>query len=72
MLFKFLRNKKNRETIVIVGTQETNLDRGHISWNSPIAKAVMKKKSGDTIEVITPAGLQEIKILSVSYKVIEN
>ncbi len=61
-------NKDNEETtITIVGTDEVDLDRGHVSWISPIARALIKARDGDTVTLRTPAGPEDIDILSVTY-----
>jgi len=44
-----------------------NLDVGHVSWISPIARALLKAKVGDTVTLHTPAGVQQIDILDVRY-----
>lgn len=56
------------EEIVIVGKDETDLKKGHISWVSPLAKAITKSRAGDEVTMNTPSGLQLLKILSVLYK----
>jgi len=54
-------------TITIVGVDEVDLDKGHVSWVSPIAKALIKAKLGDCVKIQTPNGLAEIEILDVQY-----
>jgi transcription elongation factor GreB len=58
----------NETTIRIVGVDEVDLERGYVSWVSPIAKALIKAKVGDTVRIQTPSGPKEIDILSVSYE----
>ena len=41
--------------------------KGFISWNSPIARALLNHKTGDIVRVETPNGNEKIKILSVAY-----
>jgi transcription elongation factor GreB len=53
--------------VTIVGVDEVNLDKGHVSWISPIARALLKAKVGDTVSLHTPAGLQQIDLLDVRY-----
>ena len=55
----------------IVGTDEIDLGKGDVSWRSPIAKALLKKKAGDTVVFRRPSGEVEITIVSVSYAVTE-
>ncbi len=54
--------------IRIVGVDEVDLDKGYVSWISPIAKALIKAKVGDTVRIQTPAGIKEIDILEVRYE----
>ena len=55
-------------TITIVGVDEVDLDKGHVSWVSPIAKALIKARLGDCVKIQTPTGPTEIEILGVQYK----
>ena len=52
----------------IVGIDETDLDKGRISWTSPLAKAVFDTAEGDVIAFKTHAHEEEIEIVSVCYK----
>lgn len=61
-------SKETVEKIVIVGKEETDLKKGHISWVSPIARALLKRKAGDEVTMKTPSGFQILKILSVVYR----
>jgi len=57
------------ETIItIVGVDEVDLDQGHVSWVSPIAKALIKARLGDCVRIQTPTGPTEIEILDVQYR----
>ena len=58
----------NETRIRIVGVDEVDLDKGYVSWISPIAKALIKAKVGDTVKIQTPVGTKEIDILEVEYK----
>jgi transcription elongation factor GreB len=46
---------------------EVDLDKGHVSWISPIARALIKAREGDTVALRTPTGVEQIDILSVIY-----
>jgi len=46
---------------------EVNLEVGYVSWISPVARALLKAKIGDTVALHTPAGVQQIDILDVRY-----
>ena len=54
-------------SITIVGVDEVDLEIGHVSWVSPIAKALIKAKLGDCVKIQTPTGPTEIEILDVQY-----
>ncbi|SMC31044.1 transcription elongation factor GreB [Polynucleobacter kasalickyi] len=54
--------------IKIVGVDEINIEQGLISWISPIAKAMIKKKIGDEVVLNTPDGQQTLEILDVMYE----
>ncbi|SPB16106.1 transcription elongation factor GreB [Caballeronia novacaledonica] len=55
------------KTVTIVGVDEVNLELGYVSWISPVARALLKAKTGDTVALHTPAGVQQIDILDVRY-----
>lgn len=55
------------QTVTIVGKDETEPSQGRISMDSPIARVLLKKKVGDLVLAITPAGEDELEILSISY-----
>ena len=58
-------------TISIVGIDEINMDKGYVSWISPIAKTLIKAREGDTVRLKTPTGTKELEILSVIYQKLE-
>jgi transcription elongation factor GreB len=60
-----------QQTYSIVGVDEIDLTRGHVSWVSPIAKAMMKAREGDTVMLATPGGLRELEIIEVAYRAID-
>src|SRR6266403_5128964 len=55
------------KTVTIVGIDEADLDRGQVSWISPIARALMKAREGDIVELRTPAGIEHIEVLDIRY-----
>ncbi len=59
--------RSKETTITIVGVDEVDLDQGHVSWVSPIAKALIKARIGDCVKIQTPTGPTEIEILDVQY-----
>ena len=63
-----LRSAKDGErTVSIVGIDEIDTARGYISWVSPMARALLKAREGDTVTLRTPAGAEEIDIVEVRY-----
>ena len=54
--------------VSIVGIDEVDLDRHHISWVSPLAKALMQAKEGDRVELRAPGGTEQLEILEVRYE----
>ncbi|HEX3097264.1 MAG TPA: transcription elongation factor GreB [Usitatibacter sp.] len=57
-------------TVRIVGIDETDPARHYVSWISPIARALIKAREGDTVRVRTPGGDEEVEILEVRYEAI--
>ncbi|HEX2605044.1 MAG TPA: transcription elongation factor GreB [Oxalicibacterium sp.] len=55
------------QTVTILGIDEIDPLNGKISWISPVARALTKAREGDTVVLKTPAGLEELTILDVSY-----
>lgn len=56
------------ETYTIVGEYEADADNKKISITAPIARALIGKSVGDSVEVRTPKGLRIYEILEISYK----
>jgi transcription elongation factor GreA len=54
-------------TLQIVGEHEADIERNLINMNSPIARALIGKEEGDSVEVRTPGGVKDYEILSVKY-----
>ncbi|OGA40122.1 MAG: transcription elongation factor GreB [Betaproteobacteria bacterium RIFCSPLOWO2_12_FULL_68_19] len=62
-----IRGKEGEKQIRIVGVDEVDPARGHVSWISPIARALLKARAGDTVTLRSPAGEESLEILEVSY-----
>ena len=61
-------DSQDRErTVRIVGVDEARSEDGEISWISPVARALMRAFEGDAVEVRTPAGIERIEVLEISY-----
>jgi len=54
--------------VSIVGVDEVDLERNHISWVSPLARALMKAGTGDTVVLHAPSGTQRLEIMQVRYE----
>jgi len=61
----------DERTITIVGVDETDTAKGRVSWISPVAKALIKAREGDTVRLQTPAGPEELEIREVRYDPID-
>ncbi len=55
-------------TVTIVGVDEADPARGHVSWISPIAKALLKRRAGDRVSLAMPGGAEDIDIVDVRYE----
>jgi transcription elongation factor GreB len=56
------------QVVSIVGADEVDLDRRHVSWRSPLARALMKSGPGDRVALQAPAGSEDLLILEVRYQ----
>jgi transcription elongation factor GreB len=62
------QNQADEEhTVTIVGIDELDPLNGKISWISPVARALTKAHEGESVTLMTPAGLDELEIVSVTY-----
>ena len=52
----------------IVGVEETDSDRGWVSWISPIGKALLNARLGEHVRFELPSGQEELEILSIAYE----
>jgi transcription elongation factor GreB len=55
-------------TYRIVGVDEMDIDRGWVSWQSPIAKALLNGKRGQRIRFKFPSGEETLEILDIRYE----
>lgn len=56
------------QTVTLVGSDEADFSLGKISWNSPIAKALMKSHIGDIVTLHTSSGDEILEILTICYQ----
>lgn len=60
-------NTNAKMTYTIVSANEANLREGKISIETPIAKALLNHRAGETVEAKIPSGVMKLKIESISY-----
>ncbi len=63
----YLQSDGVERTVTIVGVDEVDPLNGRISWISPVARALIKAREGDTVTLMTPAGRLDLEILAVRY-----
>ncbi len=62
-------NAVGEERVVsIMGTDEVDLKRNHISWVSPLGRALMRSAEGDSVVLQKPGGTESLTVLEVSYE----
>ena len=62
-------NTAGSERVVrIVGLDEIDLDKNHVSWMSPLARALMKSGPGDSVVLHAPGSTEQLEILEVRYE----
>ncbi len=66
-MVRYAARHGEEHSIRIVGIDEIDMDRGYVSWISPIARALLKARVGDTVTLMTPLGPELIDILEVDY-----
>ena len=54
-------------TVTILGIDEADSAQSQVSWISPIARTLLKSRVGDLLRLVTPAGAQDIEVISVNY-----
>jgi transcription elongation factor GreB len=62
-----VRSQSAERQVTIVGVDEVDPAHGRVSWMSPIAKALIKAREGDTVTVRAPGGDEKLEILEVRY-----
>jgi transcription elongation factor GreB len=65
---RYANDAGTERVVSIVGVNEVDLDRNHISWLSPLARALMKSGPGDRVVLRAPAGAESLLILEVRYE----
>ena len=63
----YVDDRGGTHTVRIVGVDEADPAQGHISWVSPMARALLKRSIGDAVRLMTPGGAVDIEITDVRY-----
>jgi transcription elongation factor GreB len=63
----YANGRGERRTITIKGIDEVDSLRGEVSWVAPIARALLKARVGDEVQLVTPGGVETIEVLAVEY-----
>lgn len=63
----YVNQRDEERTITIKGIDEVDNLRGEISWVSPIARALLKARVGEEVQLMTPGGLEQIEVIDVRY-----
>lgn len=56
-----------RQTFAIVGEHEADIKAGRMSFTSPVARALIGRQAGETVQVRTPRGAKEYEIVAVKF-----
>ena len=59
---------EERTTYTIVGEDEADVGQGMISVTSPVARAIMGREEGSSVQVRVPKGMRELEILEVRFE----
>ena len=60
-------NEGRERTVTILGIDEAVSAQGQISWVSPVARALLKARTGDEVSLVTPQGTGLLEVLKVDY-----
>ncbi len=63
----FVNAQGQARTVTIKGVDEVDQLAGEVSWISPIARALLKARTGDEVTLLTPRGPERIEIIAVHY-----
>ena len=61
-------DSEQTKTFQIVGEAEADLERGLLNMRAPLARALIGKEEGDSVDVVTPGGQRSYEILAVRYQ----
>ena len=63
----YVNQRDEQRTVTIKGIDEVDNLAGEVSWVSPIARALLKARVGDELQLMTPGGLETIEVIDVRY-----
>jgi transcription elongation factor GreB len=63
----YANSKGEERTITIKGIDEVDNLHGEVSWIAPIARALLKAREGDEVQLMTPGGAETLEVLEVRY-----
>lgn len=63
----YANSRGEERTITIKGIDESDSLQGEVSWISPIARALLKAREGDEVQLMTPGGIERVEVLEVRY-----
>ncbi|MFM2263062.1 MAG: transcription elongation factor [Pseudomonadota bacterium] len=63
----YARQSGDVVTVTIMGMDEADSSQRQVSWIAPIAQALLKAREGDVVRLKTPAGWEDIEVLTVTY-----
>ena len=66
-IVKYANGRDEERSIRILGVDEADLKRGEVSLHSPIARALLRARVGDTVQIATPAGREAVDVLEIRY-----
>ncbi len=64
---RYVDHDRQEREVTIKGVDESDSASAEISWISPVARALLKAREGDSVQLRTPGGVQTIEIIEVSY-----
>ncbi len=63
----YRRENGEARTVTLVGVDEADAERGKISWQSPVARALFRAEVGDVVTLRTPAGVETLEVTGLHY-----
>jgi len=63
----YMDDQGRSRTVTIMGIDEADSNQGQVSWIAPVARALLKARVGDEVQLPTPSGLRTLEVLDVEY-----